>query len=287
MNTVLQILFYGLSLSMLFFLLSSGFSLIFGLMGVLNFSHGSMFMWGCYFAYLAYVYTGNFWLMLIAGAVGIGVMGLLMEKFLIRPLKGNHTNQILLTFGLIYVLDELAKIAFGTRAYLVSAPEWLQGSIAVGPENIPKYRIFMIIAGVVIFIVMTLLLQKTKLGLIIRAGIEKPRMVQAIGIDVQKVFLVTFALGCALAGLGGAVAVPFMGAYPSIGTEQIFNAVAVVVVGGMGSFLGSFYASLILGFAQYIVSYFFPELAMASTLIIMLVVILFKPNGLFGGKKSE
>ncbi|MBR0085930.1 MAG: branched-chain amino acid ABC transporter permease, partial [Lachnospiraceae bacterium] len=151
---------------------------------------------------------------------------------------------------------------------------------------IPKYRFFMIAAGIIVFILMNLLLKKTKLGLVIRAGIEKPRMVRAIGINVQRIFAITFALGCALAGFGGAVAAPFLGAYPTIGTEQIFNAVAVVVVGGMGSFTGSFYAALLLGFLQYIVNFFVPELAMVSTLAVMLIVILLKPNGLFGGKKN-
>ena len=286
MNLLIQIVFYGLSLSMLYFLLSSGFSLIFGLMGVLNFSHGSMFMWGCYIAYFLYMSTGSIWAALLGGAIGIAVMGLLMERFLIRPLKGNHMNQILLTFGLIYVLDELAKICFGTRAYIMTPPTWLQGSVPIFGENIPKYRFFMIAAGIVVFVLMNLLLKKTKLGLIIRAGIEKPRMVRAIGIDVQKIFAVTFGLGCALAGLGGAIATPFLGAYATIGTEQIFNAIAVVIIGGMGSFSGSFYASLILGFLQYIVSYFVPELSMACALVAMLVVILLKPNGLFGGKKN-
>lgn len=284
MNLLIQIIVYGFSLSMLYFLLSSGFSLIFGLMGVMNFSHGSMFMWGCYITYFVYMSTGNIWAALLAGAIGIGVMGLLMERFLIRPLKGNHMSQILLTFGLVYILDELAKIVFGTRAYIMNPPDWLQGSIPILSENVPKYRLFMIVSGVIIFILMNLLLKRTKLGLVIRAGIEKPRMVQAVGINVQKIFTVTFALGCALAGLGGAVATPFLGAYATIGTEQIFNAVAVVIVGGMGSFSGSFYASLILGFIQYIVSYFVPELSMVSTLVVMFIVIILKPRGLFGGK---
>lgn len=284
MNLLIQIIVYGFSLSMLYFLLSCGFSLIFGLMGVMNFSHGSMFMWGCYITYFVYMSTGSFWAALLAGAVGIGIMGFLMERFLVRPLNGNHMNQILLTFGLVYVLDELAKIIFGTRAYIMNPPEYLQGSVPIFTENVPKYRLFMIVAGVVIFILMNLLLKKTKLGLIIRAGIEKPRMVQAVGINVQKIFAITFALGCALAGLGGAVATPFLGAYATIGTEQIFNAVAVVIVGGLGSFSGSFYASLILGFVQYIVSYFVPELSMVSTLAVMFIVIILKPKGLFGGK---
>lgn len=284
MQILIQILIYGLSLGMLYFLLSSGFSLIFGLMGVLNYSHGSLFMLGCYICYFITIQTGVFWAGLLAGAIAVGVLGLLMEVFLIRPLKGNRLNQILLTFGLIYVLDELAKMIFGTRAYMLNPPEFLQGSVRLLGEIVPKYRLFMIVVGIVIFIGMMLLLGRTKLGMIIRAGIERPNMVRAIGINVQKIFAVTFALGCALAGLGGAVAVPYLGAYPSVGTEQIFNAIAVVIIGGLGSFSSSFYAAIILGIVQYTVSYYIPELAMASTLLLMLVVIITKPNGLFGGK---
>ena len=286
-STLVQIIIYGLSLSMLYFLLASGLSLIFGLMEVLNFAHGSLFMFGGFIGYFVYTATGSFLLGLLAGAVTIGIMGFIMESTLMRPLKGNHMSQIILTFGLIYVLDELARMIFGTRAYIQTPPDWLQGSITILGEAIPKYRIFIIGAGILIFILMMLLLKRTKLGMVIRAGIDKPRMVQAIGINVKKIFAITFALGSALAGLGGAIATPFLGAYSEIGTQQIFNAVAVVVVGGIGSFTGSFYAALILGFVQYIVSYYIPELSMASTLIIMLTVIVIKPKGLFGGKANE
>ncbi|GHU62446.1 branched-chain amino acid ABC transporter permease [Clostridia bacterium] len=287
MSILIQIIIYGLSLGMLYFLLSSGFSLIFGLMGVLNFAHGSMFMWGCYLGYILSLSTGSFLFGIIGAAVCIGVMGLVMEKWLIQPLRGNQLRQILLTFGLIYVLEELAKVIFGTRAYMQFPPEWLSGSAHIFSETVPQYRLFMIFAGVIVFLLMTLLLKKTKLGMIIRAGTDKPRMVQAIGINVARIFSITFALGCALAGLGGAIATPFLGAYPTIDMEQVFNAIAVVIIGGVGSFTGAFYASVILGFISYITSYFVPELSMASTLLAMLVVVMIRPNGLFGGKTSE
>jgi branched-chain amino acid transport system permease protein len=287
MNILIQIIVYGLSLGMLFFLLSSGFSLIFGLMDVLNFAHGSMFMWGCYIGYLLSSLSGSFLIGLIGAAVSIGVMGLLMERFLIKPLHGNPLSQILLTFGLIYVLEEMAKIFFGTRAYIQNPPNLLSGSVNFLGETVPQYRVFMIAAGVIVFALMSLLLKKTKLGMIIRAGTDKPRMVQAIGINVARVFTITFALGCALAGLGGAIATPFLGAYPTIDTEQVFNAIAVVIIGGVGNFTGSFYAALILGFLNYIISYFVPELSVMSTLLAMLAVVMIKPNGLFGGKSFE
>ena len=283
MQLIIQIFIYGSALGMLFFLVASGFSLIFGLMRVLNYSHGSLFMLGGFVGYFTASYTGSFALGLLAGGLAAGILGLFMERLLIRPLKGNLLNQILLTFGLIYIFDEVARMIFGTRAYIQTPPEFLRGSTIILGETVPIYRIFMIFAGVAIFIAMQLLLQKTKLGMIIRAGIEKPRMVQAIGVNINLVFAATFALGCFLAGLGGAIAGPFLGAHTNIGIEQIFNAIAVVVIGGVGNFAGTFVAAILLGIVQYTISFFVPELAMASTLLLMIAVIIFKPNGLFGG----
>ncbi|QGU96358.1 branched-chain amino acid ABC transporter permease [Clostridium bovifaecis] len=280
MSTILILIVYGISLGMLYFLLASGLSLIFGLMNVLNLAHGSLFMWGAYLSFTIYKYTNSFILGLLGGAVIVAILGAIFEKFLIKPLKGKHMYQLLMTFGLIYILDEIVKMVWGTKVMVAPKPDWLNGSIDLGSNVLPYYRLFIIIAGIIVFIGVTLLLKKTKLGMIIRAGIERPHMVRAIGINVDKVFTFTFALGAAMAGLGGAVAAPFLSLYPTIGVEQIFYALIVVVIGGIGNFSGSIAAGLLVGIVQSIIGYFVPELYMLSAILIMIVTLIAKPAGL-------
>lgn len=286
MNIVLDGLFNGLSYGMLLFVLACGFSLIFGLMAVLNFAHGSMFSWGGMIGYFVGLWTGNFWLGLLGGALGVAIIGLFVDRALIAPLKGNPISQLILTFGLIYIFQNVSKLVFGDRPYVQLPPEWLQGSFKMFGSSFSIYRLFIIVVGLIIFIVMWVLLYKTKLGMIIRAGTEKPDMVRASGINIKKIFIITFVLGCALAGFGGAVAVPYLGAYATVGDSLFFNAMAIVVIGGIGDFKGSFYASLVVGVLNWLVQYFFPNLAMATVIVFMLVVIIFKPQGLFGGKTN-
>lgn len=265
---------------MLYFLLASGLSLIFGLMNVLNLAHGSLFMWGAYMSFTVYKYTNSFILGLIVGAVFVGLIGGVVEKYLIKPLKGKHMYQLLMTFGLIYILDEVVKIIWGTKVMVAPKPDWLNGSIDLGSNTLPYYRIFIIVAGVLVFVGVTLLLKKTKLGMIIRAGIERPHMVRALGINVGMIFTITFMLGAAMAGFGGAVAGPFLSLYPAIGVEQIFYALIVVVIGGIGNFSGSIVAGLLVGIIQSIVGYYVPELYMISAIAIMIVTLIVKPQGL-------
>lgn len=265
---------------MLYFLLASGLSLIFGLMNVLNLAHGSLFMWGAYMSFTVYKYTNSFILGLVVGAVFVGLIGGVVEKYLIKPLKGKHMYQLLMTFGLIYILDEVVKIIWGTKVMVAPKPDWLNGSIDLGGNTLPYYRIFIIVAGVLVFVGVTLLLKKTKLGMIIRAGIERPHMVRALGINVGMIFTITFMLGAAMAGFGGAVAGPFLSLYPAIGVEQIFYALIVVVIGGIGNFSGSIVAGLLVGIIQSIVGYYVPELYMISAIAIMIVTLIVKPQGL-------
>lgn len=280
MNTLLILIIYGVSLGMLYFLLSSGLSLIFGLMKVLNFAHGSLFMWGAYIGYTVFKYTNSFILGILIATIIVGIMGLLMERFLIKPLGNNHMYQLLLTFGLINVLNEIVKIIWGAKVIPASKPEWLSDSIHIFGNVLPTYRIFIIIAGVIVLIVITLILSKTKLGMIIRAGIERPNMVRALGIDVSKIFTIVFIIGAMLAGLGGAIAGPFLSLYPELGVDQIFYALVIVVIGGLGSFIGSAVGGLIVGLTQSIVGYYYPDLSMLITILLMLVILIVKPEGL-------
>ncbi|MGI6686949.1 MAG: branched-chain amino acid ABC transporter permease [Christensenellales bacterium] len=279
----LTLIIYGISLGMLYFVLASGFSMIFGLMGVLNFAHASLFMWAAYLTYSVYQLTGSILLGIVVSIIIIVIVGALMEIFLIKNIKGSHTNQLLLTYGMIYIFDELIKIFYGTRAISPAKPDWLSGSLEVFGMTIPIYRLLIIVVGIVVFVAIELLLNKTKLGMIIQAGTEKPRMVRASGIDISKIFTLTFCLGCALAALAGGISCFFLGLYPEIGTEQILNILIVVVIGGIGSFKGSFVAGIIVGVVQYIVGYYLPSLSMASAIALMILVLIIKPEGLFEG----
>lgn len=279
----LSLIVYGITLGMLYFILASGFSLIFGLMGVLNFAHASLFMWGAYLTYSVYQWTGSFLLGIIAATIAVVIIGALMEVFLIKNIKGRHQNQLLLTYGMIYIFDEVIKIVYGTRPIVPIRPDWFSGNIQIAGMVLPVYRLFIIVIGLIVFIAVGLILKKTKLGMIIRAGTERPKMVRASGIDISKVFTLTFSIGCALAGLGGGVSSFFLGLYPEIGTEQVFNILAVVVIGGIGNYTGSFVAGIMVGVVQYVVGYFFPNLSILSTIALMLLVLIVRPTGLFKG----
>ena len=278
---ILQLILFSLSLSMVYFVLSSGFSLIFGLMGVLNYAHASLVMWGAYFTYFGYRLTGNFVLGLLLGIVVVVAVGAAMELFLIRNIRGSETNQLLLTFGLIYILNELVKIFFGTSTIFPTRPALFTKSIPMGDMVFPVYRIILIIMGVVVFILLTFLIDKTRLGMTIRAGTEKPRMVRALGINIRNIFTSTFCIGCLLAALGGGLACFFLGLYPGLANDQLFNILIIVIIGGIGSIKGTFVASLLTGVVQYFVGYYYPTLSMAASLILMVVILVIKPEGLY------
>ncbi len=291
MGTLLMLIIFGCVLGMLYFLLASGLSLIFGLMKVLNFAQGALFMIGAYVSYTVMTRTGNFLLSILAAAAVIAILGFFIEQLLIKPLKGNHSNQILMSFGLIYVFDELVKIIWGTKTMVSPKPAILSSSLQIleGGLNLPAYSVFILVISLFLFLSLMLLLRKTKIGIIIRAGIDKPDMVKALGIDVDKVFTLTFVIGTLMAGIGGGIAAPYLNVYPTMGSEQLFNALIVCVVGGLGSYAGTFIAGLAVGIMQTLIGYYAPNLAMASTILIMMGVLIIKPEGLIsiGGKKGE
>ncbi|MCL2367936.1 MAG: branched-chain amino acid ABC transporter permease [Oscillospiraceae bacterium] len=285
----IQLLIFAISLGMLYFLLASGFSLIFGLMKVVNYAHASLFMWGGYLTWWFYGATDSFILGMLIAVVIVTIAGVLMEVFLIRNIKGIRENQILLTFGMIYIFDELLKITFGTRAISPTRPPFLTGNVELFGIELPIFRMLIIVAGIVVFIIVTLLLKRTKLGMTITAGTERPHMVRAVGINIRKVFTLTFALGCALAALGGGLSAFFLGLHPGLSIDQLFNMLIVVVIGGIGSFTGSFVAALLLALLEYFVGLYFPGFAMVASMLFMLVVLIVKPQGLLvkGGSLQQ
>lgn len=282
MDIILNLLINGLATGMLIFLLASGLTLIFGLMDVLNFAHGGLFVWGAYAGIFAYAWSNSFIIGLIS-AIAIGLLfGLITEKLIITPVYGNHVQQILITLGFMLVLQELIKVVFGPNGIPVDVPSYLTGSWEVGEVIIIKYRIFIIAIGLMIFSLCQFILKRTKVGLIVRAGVMNKEMVQALGINIKRVFLYVFMTGSALAALGGLLMAPYSGVvYAEMGMEYAILGFIVVVIGGMGSFSGSLMAAILVGLAGSFMAYYVPYLSLAVNMILMAIVLIFRPQGLF------
>ena len=278
----LSLLLNALSLGMLYFLLCSGFSLVFGLLRVLNFAHGSLIMLGAYLGFFLTSALSSFsWALMISGVM-IGILGALIELFLIRRLYGNELFQLLLTFGLIFILDETVKIIWGPGVIPVEKPDFLQGSVIIYGEPFTLFRVFILSVGAVVCLLIFLLLKKTRLGLIIRAGIENKEMVRALGININRVFTLVCWISGFLGGVAGLILAGFTGLNPEMGFNQIINILVIVVVGGLGSFIGTAVAAIIIGLTESFVGFFLPEFAMISIFIVMFTVLSIKPSGLFG-----
>lgn len=278
----LSLLLNALSLGMLYFLLCSGFSLVFGLLRVLNFAHGSLIMLGAYLGiFLTSALSSFSWALIISGVM-IGILGALIEFFLIRRLYGNELFQLLLTFGLIFILDETVKIIWGPGVIPVEKPDFLQGSVIIYGEPFTLFRVFILSVGAVVCLLIFLLLKKTRLGLIIRAGIENKEMVRALGININRVFTLVCWISGFLGGVAGLILAGFTGLNPEMGFNQIINILVIVVVGGLGSFIGTAVAAIIIGLTESFVGFFLPEFAMISIFIVMFTVLSIKPSGLFG-----
>jgi branched-chain amino acid transport system permease protein len=278
----LSLLLNALSLGMLYFLLCSGFSLVFGLLRVLNFAHGSLIMLGAYLGFFLTSALSSFsWALMISGVM-IGILGALIELFLIRRLYGNELFQLLLTFGLIFILDETVKLIWGPGVIPVEKPDFLQGSVILYGEPFTLFRVFILSVGAVVCLLIFLLLKKTRLGLIIRAGIENKEMVRALGININRVFTLVCWISGFLGGVAGLILAGFTGLNPEMGFNQIINILVIVVVGGLGSFIGTAVAAMIIGLTESFVGFFLPEFAMISIFIVMFTVLSIKPSGLFG-----
>lgn len=314
---IINITLQGLTMGMLFFLIASGLSLIFGLMDVLNFAHGSLFMIGSYVALTTFWLLGGYPVSAIeAGQLGVlgfdkapalipdtnlrflvavvtGTLtglsvGTLMEWGLIRPLYKRPIFQILLTLGMVYVIAEVVKFIWGPAPLGMAKPELLKGTVDILGRAFPIYNIFIILLGIVVMVVVYVILRRTRIGIIIRAGVEDSEMVQAMGINVRRVFTGVFALGAGLAALGGAAAVPFLGgAAPEQGMAFQLSAFVVVVIGGMGSFPGAFAGSLLVGLARAFADYqLSPIVAQGIVVGMMAIVLLIRPQGIFGRRKE-
>ena len=282
-STLLAQVFTGLVLGMIYVLLAIGLSLIFGLMTVVNFAHGALFMLGAYFGVFPLTYTKSFWVALIVAPLMVGVLGLLMERYLIRRLYGRSPDDpLLLTFGLSLILVEGVKVFWGKIGLTLDPPRALAGAVDLGFMAFPAYRLFLIAITVAVLIGLYFFLGRTNIGLIIRAGSRDPLMVRALGIDLGRVWLVVFGIGAALAGLAGILAGPMRGAYAEMGVTMVIESFVVIVVGGMGSLLGAVVAGLLIGQVVGLTTLFIPKAADIMVFLVMAVVLLVRPSGLFG-----
>ncbi len=275
----------GLATGMLIFLLAAGLTLIFGLMDVLNFAHGGLFAWGAFSGVWVYDLTGSFTVGVLGAIVTGLLLGVLTEWLIIKPVYGNHVQQILITLGFMLVLSEMLKVVFGPNPIAAEPPAGLEGSFQIGDVILIKYRLFIILIGALVYAITFFILKKTRVGLIVRAGVMDKDMVQSLGINIRFVFMLVFMAGSALAALGGVLLAPYSGViYAEMGMEFAILAFIVVVIGGMGSFTGSLFAAILVGLAQAFMAYYVPSLSLAVNMLLMAAVLIFRPQGLFSLK---
>lgn len=273
----------GIALGAVYALLAIGLSLIFGMLTVVNFAHGAFFMVGAFLGVYSLSLTGSFWFSLLLVPLATGAIGLLCERFLVRPLYGRGIDYpLLLTFGLSYVLIDVMRFVFGIEGLPSSTPAALRGAVDLGFGHFPLYRLFLIAATAVIVLVLWLFIEKTRYGLIIRAGSRDSEIVKVLGIDIAKVWLLVFGIGTAIAGLSGLLAAPTRAVNPEMGIPILAESFVVTVVGGMGSLPGAVVAGLLVGVVFAMTSLVAPEYAELSIFVLMAVVLLWRPQGFFG-----
>jgi branched-chain amino acid transport system permease protein len=286
-NLVSQ-MFNGLVLGALLALISSGLTIIYGTLGVLNLAHGAMFMLGGYAGYVAYTYTESFIVAVICGSLFVMVLGVVMERVIIRHFYGRpHEDQLLVTFGLSIVFVEVVRFFFGSLSQIVPAPSLFAGITSLGFMFYPTYRLALVGIVAVALLVLFIVLYRTRLGMIVRAGIEDSVMVDALGIDVYKVFMVVFGIGAMAAGFAGIVNAPVASITPDIGEAILVQTFVVVVIGGVGSFPGAILGGLIAGEIISITSMINPGYAYVMLFAAMVLVLMLRPQGLFGTRGRE
>jgi branched-chain amino acid transport system permease protein len=273
----------GIALGAVYALLAVGLSLIFGMLNVVNFAHGAFFMVGAFVGLYFLGLTGNFWFSLVLTPLVVGAIGLLSERYLVRRLYGRGIDDpLLLTFGLSWVLIEAMRVLFGVEGLPSSTPAALRGAVDLGFGFFPKYRLFLIAATAAVVLALWLFLEKTRYGLIVRAGARDGDIVQVLGVDVARVWWLVFGIGTAIAGLSGVLAAPTRAVNPEMGIHVLAESFVVTVVGGMGSLPGAVVAGLLVGVVFSLTSLFAPALAELSIFVLMAVVLLVRPQGLFG-----
>jgi branched-chain amino acid transport system permease protein len=283
-STFLIQLLNSVQYGFLLFLVASGLTLVFGIMGIINLAHGAFYMFGAYVVWWLAGYTGSLALSILLGVPIIMVLGYAVERLAIARLyHRDHLYQVLLTYGLILILNECQKIFWGSNFNSVAVPELLSGSIPLNEnQDYPVYRVFISLVCMLIAAGMYFLIQKTRLGMIIRAGAGNREMVQALGIDISRVFAVVFSLGAALAGFAGMIGAPISSVYPGMGDQILIISFVVVVIGGIGSIKGAFIGAMLIGLADTFGKVLVPDFSSMAVYATMALVLLWRPQGLFG-----
>jgi len=280
-------LLLGLVNGSFYAMLSLGLAVIFGLLNVINFAHGALYMMGAFLAWMGLNYFGvNYWVMLVAAPIMVAIFGIVIEKTMLRWLyKLDHLYGLLLTFGITLMIEGVFRSFYGVSGQPYSVPPQLTGATDLGFMMLPNYRAWVVLASLVVCLATWFVIEKTRLGAYLRAGTENPKMVEAFGINVPLMVTLYYGFGVALAGFAGVLAAPVLQVSPLMGSNLIVVVFAVVVIGGMGSILGSIVTGLGLGVLEGLTKVFYPELSATVVFIIMAIVLLIRPAGLFGREK--
>jgi len=287
----------ALQLSALFFLLSIGLSVIFGLMNFVNLAHGSIYAFGAFVGYSAVTIIQSYWGGFVFGPIASAALGGLLYQVLIKRMaasqstdNGKHSgplNQVLVTFGLIFVLLDVFRMIWGDFALGIDQPELLNGAVPMGDLKYPYYRIFIIFLGGAIALALWITLAQSKIGMMIRAGVDNADMAACMGVNVERLFFLVFCFGCGLAGLAGVVAAPGVGIYPGMGIEILIPSLIVVVIGGMGSLRGAVVGALLVGFIQTFGAVLAPQISGILIYVMLAGVLILRPNGLFPARGTS
>jgi branched-chain amino acid transport system permease protein len=284
-STIVIQMLHGLAYGMLLFLVSSGLTLVFGMMSVLNLAHASFYMLGAYFSYQMLKWIGNFWVGLIVCPILVALLGILMERFLLRRVHaGGHVQEFVLTAGIAFVVTEAVKWIWGTEPLPVPIPGLLSGSVDIMGNVYPVYRLFILFFSIVVLAFMAYILMKTRLGITVRAAVADRDMVSALGTNTPFVFMLVMGMGTWLAGLAGVIAGPFISTYPGMAGEILVDCFVVTVTGGLGSLVGAVVASFLIGQLSSFGILLIPRFAIVFVFLLMAVVLIIKPAGLFGEK---
>lgn len=287
LQSMLSQLLLGLVNGSFYAMLSLGLAVIFGLLNVINFAHGALYMMGAFLAWMGMNYFGiNYWLMLIAAPLLVGLFGIIIEKTMLRWLyKLDHLYGLLLTFGITLMLEGVFRSVYGVSGQPYSVPDALMGATNLGFMILPNYRAWIVLASLTVCFLTWFVIEKTKLGSYLRAGTENPKLVEAFGVNVPLMVTLTYGYGVALAAFAGVLAAPVIQVSPLMGSNLIITVFAVVVIGGMGSILGSILTGLGLGIIEGLTRVFYPELSATVVFIVMAIVLIIRPAGLFGKEK--
>ena len=287
LSALLSQLLLGLVNGSFYAMLSLGLAVIFGMLNIINFAHGALYMMGAFFAWMGLEYLGlNYWVMLVLAPLAVGLIGIVIERTMLQWLyKLDHIYGLLLTLGITLVIEGIFRSFYGVSGQQYQVPDALQGATNLGFMILPNYRAWVVVASITVCMAVWALIEKTSLGATLRAGTENPKLVQAFGINVPRMITLTYAGGVALAAFAGVLAAPILQVSALMGSNLIIVVFAVVVIGGMGSILGSIVTGLGLGLIEGLTKVFYPEASSTVVFVVMALVLLVRPAGLFGKEK--